>query len=159
MPDLGYLAKHEPGKFPLLEELLEQRVLEYVSLLLNPTSHHHHWQTKLNTIRFLYNNIDDLKDISMSMKTHTKVTATIRCVWTRLGHICRKILCNKRRHSVTNLPTGLPSLWRRKHMSHMRITMGQLAKCREKTPKMYLLWNHQRRIFAARFFYVWSGHT
>jgi hypothetical protein len=24
MPDLGYLAKHEPGKFPLLEELLEQ---------------------------------------------------------------------------------------------------------------------------------------
>ncbi len=63
MPDLGYLAKHEPGKFPLLEELLEQRVLEYVSLLLNPTSHHYHWQTKLNTIRFLYNNIDDLKDI------------------------------------------------------------------------------------------------
>ncbi len=63
MPDLGYLAKHEPGKFPLLEELLEQRVLEYVSLLLNPTSHHHHWQTMLNTIRFLYKNINDLKDI------------------------------------------------------------------------------------------------
>ncbi len=40
MPDLGYLAKQEPGKFPLLEELLEQRVLEYVSLLLNPTSQH-----------------------------------------------------------------------------------------------------------------------
>jgi hypothetical protein len=63
MSDLGYLAKHEPGKFPLLEKLLEQRVLEYVSILLNPTAHPHHWQTKLNTIRFLYNNIDDLKDI------------------------------------------------------------------------------------------------
>jgi hypothetical protein len=31
--------------------------------LLSPTTHSHHWQTKLNTIRFLYNNIDDLKDI------------------------------------------------------------------------------------------------
>ncbi len=63
MPDLGYLAKHEPGTFPLLEELLEHRVLEYVALLLSPTSHHQHWQTKVNTIRFLYNNIDDLKDV------------------------------------------------------------------------------------------------
>jgi hypothetical protein len=24
MPDVGHLAKHEPGKFPLLEELLEK---------------------------------------------------------------------------------------------------------------------------------------
>ena len=63
MPDLGYLAKHEPGTFPLLEELLEHRVLEYAALLLSPTSHHQHWQTKVNTIRFLYNNIDDLKDL------------------------------------------------------------------------------------------------
>jgi hypothetical protein len=27
MPDLGYLAEHEPGKYPLLEVLLEQQVL------------------------------------------------------------------------------------------------------------------------------------
>jgi hypothetical protein len=48
--DLIYLAKHEPGKYPLLEELLEQLVLEYVntfaqsnnsfSSLANKTQHH-----------------------------------------------------------------------------------------------------------------------
>jgi hypothetical protein len=32
-------------------------------LLLDPTSHPHHWQNKVNVLRFLCNNIDNLKDI------------------------------------------------------------------------------------------------
>jgi hypothetical protein len=63
MPDLGFLAKQEPGTYPNLEELLQWRGLHFFQVLRSQTKHTHHWTSRTTNLSFLYNHIEDLKEM------------------------------------------------------------------------------------------------
>jgi len=63
MPNLGFLQKTTPGKYPQLERALHDRIIDFIQALASPTAHPYHWQNRAHYIRFLLNHYEDLHQI------------------------------------------------------------------------------------------------
>jgi hypothetical protein len=65
MPNLGYLLKSKLGTHQPLESLLHDRIVEYLHILKNPTTHAYHWNQKAHWIRFLFKHHDQLHNFML----------------------------------------------------------------------------------------------
>jgi hypothetical protein len=67
VPNLGLLQTHLPGTFHQLDQMLHNRVIEFITALALPTAHPYHWQQRAKTLHLLLKHFSQLHNIFISV--------------------------------------------------------------------------------------------
>ncbi len=65
--NLALLMSHPPGTYHKLENMLHDRVVEFMTAMMSPTAHKHHWEQRATNTRLLFKHYCQLHSIYIAV--------------------------------------------------------------------------------------------